>query len=237
MKHFLVPWLQNLLFCMVIIFCNLSCSLLSPKGQNQNDKRAYLWQDKNSSTPAEIAEEIARISEGQDGTPNAGQWVNNQRKSRKQKQNKNQFDFTQENRHPSSSGKDEKYIVKRGDTLMKIAFEKYGNLYRWREIYEANRNKLSGFNRLLSGMSLMIEGVEYIVIEKNGKPYLIEKGDTLVKISKEVYGERQYWKKLWKNNRQLIHDPNKIYAGFTLYYKSIDEILKSENRGPAAEIE
>jgi len=113
----------------------------------------------------------------------------------------------------------EKYRVKIGDTLMKISFEKYGSLFRWREIYERNRDQIKSFNILSVGMTLTIEGVEYLVIEKNGEPYLIRKQDTLAKISNKLYGTPTKWKALWKNNLQLIHNPNKIYAGLTLYYQ------------------
>ncbi|MGE5087188.1 MAG: LysM peptidoglycan-binding domain-containing protein [Bacillota bacterium] len=120
---------------------------------------------------------------------------------------------------PSSGGKSSSYKVHSGDTLMKISFEKFGDIYRWREIYESNKDKISNFNILIPGTILTISGVEYVVIEKNGEPYLIKRNDTLVKISKWLYGTSDQWKSLWTNNRQLIHNPNKIYAGFTLYYK------------------
>jgi hypothetical protein len=128
----------------------------------------------------------------------------------------------------STGGKTETYKVRRGDTLMKISFEKYGNIYRWREIYDSNKSKIANLNRLTAGTLLTIQGVEYIVIERNGTPYLIRRGDTLVRISNNLYNTPTEWKSIWKNNRQLIHDPNKIYAGFTLYYvpKKSDEVPK-----------
>ena len=58
-----------------------------------------------------------------------------------------------------------------------------------------------------------------VTIERNGESYLIKRGDTLGVISNDVYGTTRKWKKLWENNRQLIKDPNKIYAGFYLYYQ------------------
>lgn len=115
-------------------------------------------------------------------------------------------------------GKTKNYTVRSGDTLMKISFENFGNIYRWREIYNQNRSKIQNFNKLVAGTVLTIDGVDYVVITKNGNPYLIRRGDTLGKISDQVYGVSSRWRSIWKNNPELIRDPNKIYAGFTLYY-------------------
>ena len=112
-----------------------------------------------------------------------------------------------------------RYKVKRGDTLMKVAFENYGDLYRWKEIYESNRSRIQDPNHVPPGTQLILNGAGMVTIERNGDKYLIKHGDTLGIISDDVYGTRQKWKKLWENNRQLIKDPNKIYAGFYLYYQ------------------
>jgi nucleoid-associated protein YgaU len=128
-------------------------------------------------------------------------------------------------RRKGKAGADEDYTVKRDDTLMKISFEKFGNVYRWREIYNENKDRIPDYNQLVEGTVLKIKGVEYVVIERNGLPYLIRRNDTLVKISRGIYGTPKRWKHLWDNNRQLIHDPNKIYAGFTLYYQP-DGVVK-----------
>ncbi len=117
-----------------------------------------------------------------------------------------------------SSYKNKSYKVRPGDTLMKIAFAKYGDILRWREIYESNRELLVDFNKLEIGSILVIHNVEFVVIERNGEPYLIRKGDTLGKISHKLYGTTQRWRDLWQNNRQLIRNPHQIYAGFTIYY-------------------
>jgi nucleoid-associated protein YgaU len=111
------------------------------------------------------------------------------------------------------------YTVKHGDTLMKIAFENYGDLYRWREIYEANRSRIQDPNNVPPGTKLVLNGAGMVQIERNGEQYLIHRGETLGSISRNVYGTTRKWKKLWENNRQLIKDPNKIYAGFYLYYQ------------------
>lgn len=136
----------------------------------------------------------------------------------------------------SENGKSDKYKVRNGDTLMKIAFAKYGNIFRWRDIYNANRDQLKDFNKLTIGMILVLNGAEYIVIEKNGEPYLIRRGDTLKSISNTVYGSSEYWRNIWKNNPQLIKNPNKIYAGFTLYYRPKSEVVDEPSvRAPTQE--
>jgi nucleoid-associated protein YgaU len=120
---------------------------------------------------------------------------------------------------PSVSADGTHYTVKQGDTLMKIAFENYGDLYRWREIYESNRNSIQDPNHVPPGTQLVLNGAGMVQIERNGEQYLIHRGETLGSISHNVYGTTRKWKRLWENNRQLIKDPNKIYAGFYLYYQ------------------
>ena len=155
--------------------------------------------------------------------------------SKKEKRVRAPTSFLKQKASSSKGLSAEDYRVKEGDTLMKISFEKYGNIYRWKEIYEANKEKISNFNALPTGTLLTINGDEYVVIQRDGKPYLIRRNDTLVKISGKLYGTPKYWSSLWHNNEQLIHDPNKIYAGFTLYYLAHPEtpaaapILPAEN--------
>lgn len=128
-------------------------------------------------------------------------------------------------RRTSSGHQDVHYKVKAGDTLMKIAFAKYGDIFRWRDIYEQNRDLLADYNKIQIGSVLVLNGMEFVVISKNGEPYLIRRGDTLRGISENLYGSNQYWRSLWLNNRQMIRNPNRIYAGFTLYYRPKSEVL------------
>ena len=110
------------------------------------------------------------------------------------------------------------YVVKQGDTLMKIAYYVFGDLNRWKEIYELNREKVLNPNVLVRGTVFEIDVYNEKMVKKQGNPYLIQRGDTLSKISNWVYGTMARWKSLWKQNAELIHDPNRIYAGFHLYY-------------------
>ena len=141
------------------------------------------------------------------------------------------------------SGEVTQYKVKRGDTLMKIAFEAYGDLYRWKEILDGNAGKIKSAGALSPGMVLTLSSAGSVTIERNGEKYLIKQGDTLGLISNDVYGTKAKWKKLWENNRQLIKDPNKIYAGFNLYYvpetrmtSAPDQALPFKGQAPAPEV-
>ena len=49
-----------------------------------------------------------------------------------------------------------KYTVKAGDTLSKIAKDVLGDANRWREIYEANKDKIQNPNQIRPGWELVI---------------------------------------------------------------------------------
>lgn len=127
---------------------------------------------------------------------------------------------TQTQTADQGTGATEDYTVQTGDTLMSIAFETYGDLFQWRKIYDLNQDKISNPSALSAGTVLKIEKpAAPVSIERNGERYLIRNGDTLGTISDDVYGTKSKWRKLWENNKQLIRDPNKIFAGFYLYYQ------------------
>lgn len=117
------------------------------------------------------------------------------------------------------AGGTKQYTVQRNETLMMIAFKLYGDYGRWKDLASQNRDTLKGDTNLRVGMVLNYEApAEEFVWNPQGNPYLIKTGDTLGHISKQVYDTVKKWKLLWENNRPLIKDPNKIYAGFTIYY-------------------
>lgn len=116
------------------------------------------------------------------------------------------------------------YQTKKNETLMLIAFNIYGDYRKWRELYSLNKDVL-GDSYDLSHRPVL----KYIKPLKPytppaGKPYLIKKGDSLSLISKKVYGNWREWPIIHKNNPQQIRDPNLIFAGFTLYYPSLNKM-------------
>lgn len=120
---------------------------------------------------------------------------------------------------PSGQIETRTYKVSKSETLMLIAFKLYGDYGKWKELRELNKDKLKNGMMVKAGMELkyMSNGEEFIWDQK-GNPHLIRHGETLGLISKEVYGKLKRWKDIWENNKPMIKDPNKIFAGFTLYY-------------------
>jgi len=114
-------------------------------------------------------------------------------------------------------GEVSRYKVKRGETLMLIAFNLYGDYTKWKRL--RNINPGINANNLSAGQVIKYEvPEEEFVWSPNGKPYLIKQGDTLGKISSKKYGTPKKWRDLYENNRPMIRNPNLIFAGFTLYY-------------------
>lgn len=110
------------------------------------------------------------------------------------------------------------YTVQKNETLMMISFKLYGDYGKWRELSNMNQDKLKGSQAVREGMVLRYTApAESFVWSPEGNPYLIRTGDTLGGISHQTYGTQKKWKSIWDNNRPLIKDPNKIFAGFTIY--------------------
>lgn len=111
------------------------------------------------------------------------------------------------------------YKVQKNETLMMIAFKLYGDYGKWKELASYNRDALKGNTNISNGMTLKyMAPAQEFVWNPQGLPYLIRTGDTLGGISTNVYATPKKWKLIWDNNRPLIKDPNKIFAGFTIYY-------------------
>ncbi len=108
------------------------------------------------------------------------------------------------------------YTVKKGETLMMVAFNIYGDYRKWKDL--AMLNGVHG-DRVAEGAVVRYnKPMQPFVWNPEGLPYLIRTGDTLATISNDKYGTAKKWRSIYDNNRPLIKDPNLIFAGFTLYY-------------------
>jgi len=113
------------------------------------------------------------------------------------------------------SGSNGQYTVKKGDTLMWIAFKIYGDYSKWKDLSNAN----GGISTISTGQVLSYnEPAERFVWQPNGLPHTVVNGETLGTISNDKYGTASRWKSIYDNNQPMIKDPNLIFAGFTLYY-------------------
>lgn len=121
---------------------------------------------------------------------------------------------------PSTGGTVQNYKVQKGETLMQIAFKLYGDIGKWKDIKNMNRDKITNNTSLRANTTLKYMAPETpFVWNPVGVPYMIKSGDTLGIISNSVYATPKKWKSIWENNKPLIKNPNVIFAGFTLYYK------------------
>ena len=117
-----------------------------------------------------------------------------------------------------SAGSDGIYKVQANETLMLIAFKIYGDYDRWKDLAMWNKESLNSSYSISEGMGLKYdEPAEKFVWNPNGNPYLIKTGDSLGSISTTTYGTTKHWNDIWQNNKPMIKDPNRIFAGFTLY--------------------
>ena len=67
-----------------------------------------------------------------------------------------QPDFSNVQSGHSSTGQTRTYTVKAGDSLSKIALREYGDPSRWRQIYEANRDRIKDPDLIQPGWELKI---------------------------------------------------------------------------------
>ena len=107
------------------------------------------------------------------------------------------------------------YTVKKGETLMWIAFKIYGDYSKWSDLSRENGNVVS----LREGQVLnYTEPANQFNWNPRGNPHTIARGETLGIISNDKYGTPSKWRSIYENNRPMIKNPNLIFAGFTLYY-------------------
>lgn len=54
------------------------------------------------------------------------------------------------------------------------------------------------------------------------KTYVVEKNDTLQKISQKFYGTTKKWQKIYEFNSDILKNPDKVYPGMTLKIPSLN---------------
>jgi nucleoid-associated protein YgaU len=127
-------------------------------------------------------------------------------------------------------GKDGEYVVKKGDSLWKIAVSEYNDGYKWTELAKANDLKNPGVIEIGQKLILpKIESKEVVVIDNqvkeekivSGGEYKVVKTDSLWKIAVRAYGDGYQWTKIWQANNSKIINPNGLEIGMILTIPSL----------------
>lgn len=135
--------------------------------------------------------------------------------------------------------------VEAGDTLSKLASEHLGSATRWRELFEANKDKLDRPESLRAGMTLElpqpsppsprastqsrvtpsplrvlappVTQTEPRTAEAAGfEAYVVEPGDSLYAIAASQLGDGKRWREVYQANRNRLADPDAVVVGQTL---------------------
>lgn len=115
------------------------------------------------------------------------------------------------------------YLVKRGDNLWAIASSRLGSGYNWVKI--AKLNNLANPGVLVIGQKLSLPKVEGVTtvakatapkVEIKDGLYQTVRGDNLWKIATSVYGDGYRWVELWKANKGLVPNPDRLAVGIKL---------------------
>lgn len=113
------------------------------------------------------------------------------------------------------------YVVKKGDSLWKIASQKYGDGNKWVQIADANNIANPGV--IHSGIVLKlpeIKGPELAAADTaepvEAKQYQVVKGDNLWDLAVSQCGDGFKWTEIWKANQNTISNPGKIEIGMML---------------------
>ncbi|MFM8641241.1 MAG: LysM peptidoglycan-binding domain-containing protein [Phycisphaerales bacterium] len=125
---------------------------------------------------------------------------------------------------PATAGS-RSYVIKSGDTLEAIARAQLGDGQKWRQIASATPGLNP--NNLKVGQSITIPegGVEApraagsvgTATPVEGNAYTVQKGDTLVALSRKFYGGDGEWKRILEANRSLLKgDPASLKPGMKL---------------------
>jgi len=129
---------------------------------------------------------------------------------------------------PPSAGGATTYVVRRGDSLSRIAARTLGSGKHWRKVFDANRNLLSDPDHVREGMTLRIPTAgrpvtvapappSFGIVGREGdQTYLVRGGDTLSGIAQRYLGSAHRWREILDLNRDRVPSPEKLRSGVTI---------------------
>ena len=118
------------------------------------------------------------------------------------------------------------YTIQPGDSLSLIAGRTLGDIGRWREIYDLNRDQLPNPDVIHPGQVLKLPGGANTAAPAPApapKPaptpaatYTVQSGDSLSAIAGRTLGNMDRWREIYDLNRDQIPNPNVIQVGQVL---------------------
>ncbi len=115
------------------------------------------------------------------------------------------------------------YTCRSGDTWMGLAEHYYGSGGRADLLREANEGVdalAAGHELLVPAYDLVLEGLDRERTEPREEPqfrvYEVQSGDSLISISKAIYGTSARWMQIFDANRDVLDDPDSLSVGTTI---------------------
>ena len=108
--------------------------------------------------------------------------------------------------------------VQPGQTLSDLAARYLGSAGRWRELLEANRDRLDSPERLRAGMALRLPAGASPAGAGPAPPgtYTVQSGDNLTRIAARLLGDGDRWREIYEANRDQLSSPDAVRQGQTL---------------------
>ena len=112
------------------------------------------------------------------------------------------------------------YTVQKGDSLYAIAAETLGSGARWREIFEANKDRIGAGYLLTPGQRLAVPTQKPAPVAvpalatapgSKAKPYLVSDGDNLYTIAAKKLGDANRWREIVMLNKATLNGKTVIY--------------------------
>ena len=81
---------------------------------------------------------------------------------------------------------------------------------------QANKEKVVLALGNVEGVSTVDDRISVVTPEPESRFYTVQSGDSLSKISKEMYGDPMKYNEIFEANKPMLKDPNLIYPGQVL---------------------
>lgn len=137
-----------------------------------------------------------------------------------------------ENKATESVKKGREHHIKSNETLSDISKAYYGTTKHWRLIAEYNKKEIPNPNVIREGVRIVIPDLPSakketvkkspVVKKEEAKPeprygsYTVKSGDVLSKLAARFYGKQSAWPDLYKLNKSVIDDPDRLKPGTVL---------------------